>query len=180
MAVVHFVVDSPIIWQIWYAHLIPAYIVLVFFARSRLSEWLFGSGFVFILPVAYVTAFAVVGGISSFAGSDFFLDLLSTSGDFGHIQVAAAFAVTATSADLAFASLVFRKYPDLSLWVKLVIAFWLLMIGWLLGVVIYLALGRYAGRSDLSSTTGPGFSAPRDQESCRGWRRRRVRGGVGR
>lgn len=41
MAVYKLLVETPLVWNLWYACLIPAYITLTFFPKSRLSPFLF-------------------------------------------------------------------------------------------------------------------------------------------
>ena len=136
---------STLAWQIWYILLVPAWLTLLFAPQSRLAAFLFDRGVVFVFPVAYMLVFALLGTVDAGAGGSFFFDLITTSGEFGSVGVAAGFAVTATTADLAFASLLFRRYHDLNLLVKLPLAFFLMMVGWLLAVPAYLVIRRLKG-----------------------------------
>ncbi len=106
---------------------------------------LFDRGLIFVFPVAYMVVFAALGTVDALAGGAFFFDVGSTSGDFGSVGVAAGFALAATSADLAFAYVLFRRYDDLNLLVKLPLAFFSLVAGWLFAVAAYLVVRRIKG-----------------------------------
>ena len=136
---------STLIWKIWYVLLAPAWLTLVFAPRSRLATLLFDRGVIFIVPVAYMVVFAVLGTVDGGTGGSFFLDIMATTGDFGSAGMAAGFAVTATTADLAFASVLFRRYHDLHLFVKLPLAFFSVVVGWLVAVPAYLVVRRIKG-----------------------------------
>jgi hypothetical protein len=147
VALVRLLVDTPIVWQVWYALLLPGYAVLVFAPRSQLAERIFASGLFLLLPVVYILVFALAGTV--LWGVDLFRMLVATERDLGELQVVAAFCVTATAADATFASIFFRRYPDLPMVAKLFCAFWILMIGWLMGVVLLLVVSRlYRGKAE--------------------------------
>jgi hypothetical protein len=136
---------STVAWKIWYVLLAPAWLTLIFAPRSRLVRLLFDRGVIFIFPVVYMVVFAVLGIVDGSTGGSFFFDVLATSGDFGSPGMAAGFAVTATTADLAFASVLFRRYHDLNLLVKLPLAFFSVTVGWLLSVPMYFVVRRIEG-----------------------------------
>ncbi len=136
---------STLAWKIWYILLAPAWLTLIFAPRSRLAALLFDRGVIFLFPVAYLVLFASLGTVDALAGGSFFFDLIATSGDLGSVGVAAGFCVTATTADLAFASVLFRRYHDLNLWVKLPIAFFSMLVGWLVAVPAYVVIRRIKG-----------------------------------
>ena len=155
MLLVHGFFASALAWKAWYVLLGPAWLALLFAPRSRFARLLFARGWIFVLPVAYMTLFAVLGTVDGLTGGSFFFDLFTTSGNFGSVGVAAGFAVTATAADLAFASVLFRRYDDLPLLVKLPLGFFLMMVGWLLGVVAYLVIRRAKGARTDPVPLGP-------------------------
>ena len=136
---------STLAWKIWYVLLAPAWLTLIFAPRSGVATLLFDRGVIFIFPVAYMGLFAVLGTVDGATGGPFFFDVLATSGDFGSAGVATGFALTATTADLAFASVLFRRYPDLNLLLKLPLAFFSVVVGWLLAVPMYFVVRRIKG-----------------------------------
>ncbi|MCZ6692144.1 MAG: hypothetical protein O7H41_21365 [Planctomycetota bacterium] len=149
MAVFELLIGTPLIWRVWYACLGPAYFTLIFFPNSRFSQLLFDRGYVLLLPVVHVFGLTIGGTIANvWFGFPFFMHLASTTGEFGHIQIAAAFGITASTADLVFASVILRKYDDLNVVWKLVVAFWVLAVGWLLGLLLYLLLRYFKGPRD--------------------------------
>ena len=146
-------VDSAVVWQLWYALFLPFYTILVFFPRSHVAARLFGSGAFLALPAVYILLFTVFG--ASAWGLWFFERLVGTTQDFGHLQMTAAFAITATAADTTFSSIFFRRYPGLPLPVKLFCAFWMMMVGWLLGVWFLLLVRRFYREVPLPVRVGP-------------------------
>ena len=150
MAVFELLIETSLIWKVWgYACLPPAYFTLIFFPNSRFSRFLFDRGYVLLLPVAHLVGLTIGGTIANvWFGFPFFMHMFTTTGDFGHLQVAAGFGITSSTADLVFASVIFRKYDDLNVVWKLVVGFWVLALGWLLGVPIYLLLRYFKGPRD--------------------------------
>jgi hypothetical protein len=155
MVIFELLIDTPLIWNVWYVCLAPAYFTLIFFPNSHFSRFLFDRGYILLLPVAHLVGLTIGGTLANLCfGFPFFIHLAATTGEFGHIQVAAGFGITATTADLVFASVILRKYDDLHVILKLVVAFWLLFVGWLLGVPIYLLLRRFKGPRDRRVSVG--------------------------
>ena len=139
----------------WYMLLIPCYLTVILFPRSRACDILFSSGPDFPaggdLPRGVRRRRRDIGPVRQ---PLLFGPFFSMS-EFGHIQVASAFKVTATAADLAFSVILFRKYADLSIVVKFLLGFWLLMVGWLLGVALYFLLRKVKGVSEVPVQLGP-------------------------